>query len=142
MQIHTGSEYGRFIFMHLGKGDLILESIQQEIKRLGIKNGIVTSGIGSARKIIYHRIATVEDDPKNEFITITNPTEILALQGIIVDGEPHLHITCCDTKEAFGGHLEPGSEVQYLVEISILEVIGVDLVRRPDEFGISQIQVR
>ncbi|MHC1787864.1 MAG: DUF296 domain-containing protein [Christensenellales bacterium] len=142
MQTHTGSEYGRFVFMHLGKGDLILESIQQEVSRLGIQNGIVTSGIGSARKIVYHRIASVKDDPENEFITIRQPTEILALQGIIVDGEPHLHITCCDTKEAFGGHLEAGCEVQYLVEISILEVMGVDLVRRPDAFGIAQIQAR
>lgn len=142
MQTHVGQQYGRFVIMHLSKGELILESIQKEVKRLGIQAGIVTSGIGSARKIIYHRIKTVDDNPQDEFLTITTPTEILAIQGVIVDGEPHLHITCADTKEAFGGHLEPGCEVQYLVELSILELLGVDLVRRPDEFGVSQIQLR
>lgn len=142
MQTHTGTQFGRFVMMHLSKGELILESIQAEIKRLGIKNGIVTSGIGSARKIVYHRIATVADNPTNEFITIESPTEVLALQGIIVDGEPHLHITCCNTEESFGGHLEPGCEVQYLIELSMIEVVGVDLVRRPDAFGVYQIQTR
>lgn len=142
MQTHTGMEYGRFVFMHLAKGELVLENIEHEMRRLGILNGIVTSGIGSLRKVVYHRIATVADNPTNEYITVESPTEVLALQGIIVNGEPHLHITCCNTKDAFGGHLETGCEVQYLLEISIIEVKGIDLVRRPDEFGVYQIQKR
>ena len=140
MQTHTGSEYGRFVLMHLSKGELLLESIQNEMSRLDIIHGIVTSGIGSLRKVVYHRIATIADNPTNEYITIESPTEVLALQGIIVDGEPHLHITCCNTETSFGGHLEPGCEVQYLMEISIIEVKGVNLERCPDAFGVYQIQ--
>lgn len=142
MRTYVGDRYGRHVIMHLGKGELVLESIQSEIKRLNIRTGIVTSGIGSARKIVYHRIGNLEKDPLNIFITMEGPTEIGAIQGLIIDGEPHLHITCYGEDGAYAGHLEPGCEVQYLAEVSILELLDADLVRNVDEFGISFINKR
>lgn len=142
MRTYVGDRYGRHVIMHLGKGELVLESIQSEIKRLNIRTGIVTSGIGSARKIVYHRIGNLEKDPLNIFITMEGPTEIGAIQGLIIDGEPHLHITCYGEDGAYAGHLEPGCEVQYLAEVSILELLDADLVRDLDEFGISFINKR
>lgn len=142
MRTYVGDRYGRHVIMHLGKGELVLESIQSEIKRLNIRTGIVTSGIGSARKIVYHRIGNLEKDPLNIFITMEGPTEIGAIQGLVIDGEPHLHITCYGEDGAYAGHLEPGCEVQYLAEVSILELLDADLVRNVDEFGISFINKR
>ena len=142
MKTHIGNKFGRHVVLHLGKGELILESIQSEIKRLNIRNGIVTSGIGSARKIVYHRIGSLANDPLNLFITVEAPTEIGSLQGLIIDGEVHLHIVCYGADGAFAGHLEPGCEVQYLAEISMIELEDADLVRRLDEFGISYIDKR
>ncbi len=142
MRTYVGSQYGRHVLIHLGKGELVLESIQSEIKRLNIRTGIVTSGIGSARKIVFHRIGSLDNDPLNIFITREAPTEIGAIQGLIIDGEPHLHISCYDENGGYAGHLEPGCEVQYLAEISIIELMDADLVRRLDEFGISYIDRR
>ena len=142
MRTYVGNEYGRYVIVHLGKGEKVLESIQQEITRLHIKNGFVASGIGSARKIVYHRIATLENMPTNEFITMEGPIEIGGIQGLIIDGEPHLHIICSSKDDSFAGHLEPGCEIQYLAEITILELMDADLVRRLDEYKISYIDKR
>lgn len=142
MKTHVGSKFGRHVVIHLGKGELVLESIQAEIKRLNIRTGIVTSGIGSARKIVYHRIGSLANDPLNLFVTEEGPMEIGAIQGLIVDTEPHLHIVCYGENGAFSGHLEPGCEIQYLAEISIIELLDADLVRRLDDFGISYIDKR
>lgn len=142
MKTYVGNGYGRHVLIHLSKGELVLESIQKEIERLNIRSGIVTSGIGSARKIIYHRIGNLAADPLNIFVTKEGPMEIGAIQGLIVDGEPHLHIVCYGEDGAFSGHLEPGCEIQYLAEISIIELEDADLVRRLDEFGISYIDKR
>ncbi|MCL2867435.1 MAG: DNA-binding protein [Clostridia bacterium] len=142
MWTHVGSEYGRHVIMQLTKGELILESIQSEIQRLGIRCGIVTSGIGSASKVVYHRIGSTADNPDNEFLTVAEPLEVGALQGVIVDGQAHLHITCCTREGTFAGHLEPGSETLYLMEISLIELVGADLTRKADAFGISYIDVR
>ncbi|MCL1855188.1 MAG: DUF296 domain-containing protein [Clostridia bacterium] len=142
MYTHVGDTYGRHIVMQLTKGELIQESIEKELERLGIRCGIVVSGVGSARKVVYHRIESLADDPENTYITVEEPLEIGAMQGVIVDGKPHIHITCCYGDHTFAGHLEPGSETQYLVELSIIELKGHDLVRKTDAFGISYIDAR
>ena len=46
--------------------------------------------------------------------------EISAIQGIIADGEPHLHVTLCEGDKTIAGHLEDGCKVMTLAEIAIL----------------------
>lgn len=139
MKSFTSAEYGRTIFMHLGKGDKLLESIQSELEKLDVKNAILLSTIGSLRKLSIHGIKTTEDLPTNEYINIENPIEIGAMQGFVLNGEPHFHIVCSDPEKTYVGHLENGSEVQYLAEISLIEIKDVNLIRKLDEFGIGYI---
>lgn len=139
MKTYVGDKYGRRVVIHLDRGELILESIQSEAKRLNIQTGIVTSGIGSACKIVYHRIGSISDSPVNEYITVEGPIEIGSIQGIIIDGQPQLHIVCCDKDNAFSMRLEPGSQLQCLAEISVVKLLDADYVRRQNELGISYI---
>ena len=139
MKTFTTEQFGRFVVMHLGKGERVIESVQSELNRLGIKSGVITSAIGSLRKVVFHIITNTEDNAANEFITIEEPIEVGAIQGIILDGKPHFHIVCSDTKRAYTGHLENGCEVQYLMEISIMEVKDMKLTRKPDQFKIDYI---
>ena len=137
----TTDNLGKALIIHLTKGDLLLENIQAEVQRLGIRTGVIVSGIGSLRKLVIHYIASTNDDPDNEYLTIEAPLEIGSLQGIIVEGVPHLHIVCSDPDRAYIGHLEDGSEVQYLAEIMAFEVKDLDLIRKTDEFGIGYFDV-
>lgn len=139
MKSFVASGPGRAVVLHLGKGDLLLESIESECRRLGIRDGVVLSCIGSMRKAVFHVIMGTDDDPVNEFITLERPMEIGSVQGVILDGAPHLHIVCSDPQRVYTGHLEPGTEIQYLCEISILELGGLSLTRRKDAFGIDYI---
>ena len=101
--------------MHLGKGDKVLESIQSEMDRLGVKNAVLLSAIGSMRKLTFHVITETTDKSVDKFITIEDAIEVGAMQGLILDGEPHLHIICSDKdNNKYVGHLENGCEVQYL----------------------------
>lgn len=47
MHTFTTNEIGRIIIIHLGKGEDILSSVQSEINRLNVRNGILVSAIGS-----------------------------------------------------------------------------------------------
>ncbi len=142
MRTYACGRYGRQIVVHLGKGEKVQEGILSACRALELNDAVVTSGIGSLRKVRYHRIASTQDLPANEYLTVEGPIEMCALQGLILDGEPHLHITCCDRERAFGGHLEEGCEVQYLAEISLMELTDADLVRRLDGAGVSYIDRR
>ena len=140
MKSFISQEYGRIVVMHLGKGDLLQESISAELKRLGIRNAILLSCIGSLRKLTIHIIASTDELSTDEFMTIEEPIEIGAVQGLVLNGEPHFHIVCsAPGNRQFTGHLENGCEVQYLVELSLIEVKDMNLTRRLDQFSISYI---
>lgn len=128
--------------IHLEKGEKLLESIQKKMDELEIKNGILLSAIGSMRKAALHIITNTEDQSVNEYITVEKPIELSAVQGIILDGEPHFHMVCSDPDRVYTGHLENGCEIQYLAEISIMEVKDLDLTRKFDSFGICYIDAK
>ena len=135
------NEYGRVIVIHLGKGELLLESIQRALEEQGIKNAVLLSAIGSLRKLSMHII--MDDKATNNFLVVEKPFELCSMQGLVLDGVPHFHMVCsAPGNESFCGHVEPGCEVQYLMEIALMEVRDMDLTRRRDAFGIDYIDKR
>ena len=130
---------GRVILIGLKRGDCLLESIRDELSRKDIKNAILTGAIGSLSKVVLHRVTGFEEKPVDEFITLDKPMELASLQGIVLDGQPHFHLTVSDVEQTYTGHLEEGTTVLYLAEISLLEIMDVNLTRVKGENGISFI---
>ena len=137
MKTFLTNNFGRIVIIHLEKGDCILESVNKELERLQIKNGILLSAIGSLKKATLHYIASTTDRALNKFLTIESPIELSSAQGLIINGEPHFHLTLSDPQHVYTGHMENGCEVQYLAELAILELTDLNLTRKLNEFGIS-----
>ena len=137
MTYFTGNQTGRVHLIHLTNGDDLLKSIKKACAELGIKTGIVTSGIGSMRKVVYHYTDAKTEKPKDIHITIDNISELVSLDGIILEGDPHLHglFTEGGGEICHGAHIEEGCEVMYLAEISIIEVDNLPVGRRSGEYG-------
>lgn len=131
---------GRLVVINLERGDLLLESIRDELARLGIRDAVITSAIGSLSKVVLHRVTGYEPEPVDEFVTLEKPMELASLQGIVVDGHPHFHMVVSDLEQAYTGHLEEGTTALYLVEISLLEFKNVELKRVPDENKIAKLR--
>ncbi len=132
-----GEGTGRVIILNLKRGELLLESIEQELAAAGIKNAIITGAIGSLKKAVFHRVTGMEREPVDEFVTVEKPLELASLQGIVVDGHPHFHMVISDLEKTYTGHLEHGTEVLYLVEITLLEAAGLELHRVKDRDNIA-----
>lgn len=135
-----GEGTGRVLIINLRRGDLLLESIELELKKAGIKNAIVTSAIGSLQKAVFHRVTGLEAEPVDEFVTIERPMELASLQGVVINGHPHFHMVVSDIELPYTGHLENGTTVLYLVEITLLELKGIDLERVKDENNIAVLK--
>ena len=60
--------------------------------------------------------------------------DITGLNGYVIDGRVHAHLTLADRDKAFGGHLEPETTV-FTFAIVTLGVLGdgVDLSRVDDK---------
>lgn len=137
MKTFTGLKTGRVHLLHLTRGDDLLKSIRKAAEDLDIKTAIVTSGIGSLRKTVYHYTDAKTEKPQDVFVTVEQVTELISLQGIILEGEPHLHALFTENggKTCHGGHVEEGCEILYLSEISIVEAEDLPVGRRAGKYG-------
>ena len=53
----------------------------------------------------------------------TGPADIISMNGYVINGRVHPHITMARPEGAFGGHLEPGTTVYTfaVVTLGVLE---------------------
>jgi len=140
MRKFIGESIGRIVILNLQRGEKLLESIREQLKEEGIKNAIILSAIGSLQKAVFHRVTGTEESPVDEYVTLERPMELASLQGVVVDGEPHFHMVISDLEQTYTGHLEEGTTVLYLVEITLAEVKGINLERKKNELNIAVLQ--
>jgi predicted DNA-binding protein with PD1-like motif len=131
---------GRVVILSFDRGEKLREGIRDKLKELGIRNAVVISAIGTFEKARFHRIITTDQRPKDEIFEIAGPMELAAVDGIVADGEPHLHMAFQDLDRAYAAHLEDGSVICYLAEIVLAEIKGVRLARVRNEYGIPLLQ--
>ena len=107
----------------------LLAGLERMVKEQKIKNAVILSGIGSVRSYHYHTVSNGSFPSQNIFVK--NPAgaaDITAMNGCVIDGRVHAHITFADPDKAFGGHLEPGTSVFTfaVVTVGVLKD-GIDL---------------
>ncbi len=115
------------------KADL-LAGIQQMVKQEHIQNGVILSGAGSVRGYQIHQVAnrtmpssdTFEKNP-------TQPADLVSMNGYIIDGRVHAHMTLGLPDKAIAGHLEPGTTVFTFAIITIGVMSDADLNRVDDK---------
>ena len=105
------------------------------VKQEKIRNAVVLSGAGSVRGYHIHQVSNRDFPSKNMFVkNPTEPADVISMNGYIIDGRIHAHMTLATPDKAFGGHLEPGTNV-FTFAIVTLGVLndGADLSRIDDK---------
>jgi predicted DNA-binding protein with PD1-like motif len=113
----------------------LLTGLEEMVKQQKIRNAVILSGIGSVTNYRYHTVSNRTFPSKNLFVSDSNSqADIAAMNGYIIDGRIHAHITFANVDRAFGGHLEKGTTVFTfaIVTVGILKD-GVDLQRIDDK---------
>ncbi|RKZ18887.1 DNA-binding protein [bacterium] len=133
---------GKGIFVVLKKGEMLMESITDACKKIGIDSGFV-SGIGAIEDVLLGAFNT----EKREYIKkeFSGSHELLSLTGNISkkgNGEYVVHLHCIigdEDMKVYGGHLF-NARVSVTCEIFIhIEDFG--LIRRMDsETGLFLIK--
>lgn len=130
---------GRVLVIHIERDGLVLERIEEELKKQGIRHGVVVSCIGTLQLAKMHFNKSKDVIADDYFFDVDGPIEFAAAQGLIIDGTPHIHCVLSSWEKTYGGHLEYGSVVQNLMEIVILEIPQLDIIRKKNEFGIAYL---
>ena len=119
------------VIVSLGNGDLLLESLCQVAREADIHTGVLMTGLGSLSAGHIHYVVSNDMPPRDEFIKLPGPLEIVGFRGIFAAYEPHVHISLMDKDcKFYGGHLEKDCVILTLAEISILRTPDLKLTRR------------
>lgn len=113
----------------------LLAGIESMVKQHNIKNAVILSGIGSVRNYHVHSVSNRTFPSRNIFVkNPKDPADIVSVNGYVIDGRVHCHLTMTNGDHAFGGHLEPETTV-FTFAIVTLGVLndGADLSRIDDK---------
>lgn len=115
------------------KADL-LAGMEKMVKQEHIQNGVILSGVGSVRGYQMHQVSnrtmpshdTFEKNP-------TQPADLVSMNGYVINGRIHAHMTLGTPDRAMAGHLEPGTTVFTFAIVTIGVMNDADLARVDDK---------
>ena len=113
-------QFDRVVVVRLKYQADLLAGIESIVKKEKIRNGVILSGVGSLRGYHIHTVSNRTFPSKNMFVrNPTAPADLVSMNGYVIDGRIHAHVTLATPDKAFGGHLESGNEVFTFAAITI-----------------------
>lgn len=112
----------------------LLEALQKAVRDEKIRDAVILSGIGSLKSYHLHAVSNTTLPSENVFYKGEGPYDLTAVNGYVIGGRVHAHLTISNDKQALAGHLEPGTRAFTFVLVT-LGVFGadVDLARLDDK---------
>ena len=129
------SHFERVVILRFKFGTDLLAGFEKMVKQEKIRNAVILSAFGSVRGYQVHEVSNRDFPSKDTYVKDpTAPADIIGMNGFIIDGRIHAHVTLANPEKAFGGHLEPGTSVFTfaVVAVGVLEP-GVDLSKLDDK---------
>ena len=129
------TQFERVVILRFKFGTDLLAGLEKMVRQEKIRNAVILAGAGSVRGYQVHQVSNRDFPSKNMFVkNPAAPADLISMNGYILDGKIHAHVTLANPERAFGGHLEPGTDVFTfaIVTIGILQD-GADLGRLDDK---------
>ena len=126
-------QFDRVLVLRFKNQADLLDGLERMVKEHQIRNAVILSGIGSVKSYHYHTVSNGTFPSQNVFVkNPAGPADLTAMNGYVIDGRVHAHITLADPDKAFGGHLEAGTTVFTFAVVTVgvfkdgLDLKGVD----------------
>ena len=131
--VSLSTEIKGVVLVRLKYNTDLLEGLQQAVKDEKIKNAVILSGVGSVTSYHVHAVSNTTLPATQAYSEHAGPMDLIAVNGYVLGGRIHAHITMTDDKKAFGGHLHEGTKV-FTFAIITLERLeeNIDLSRFDD----------
>jgi predicted DNA-binding protein with PD1-like motif len=113
-------QFDRILILRFKFNSDLLAGLEKMVKQEKISNAVILSGIGSVRGYHIHQVSNRDFPSKNMFVkNPTEPADVISMNGYIMGGRIHAHMTLSTPDKAFGGHLEPGTSVFTFVSMTL-----------------------
>ncbi len=113
----------------------LLAGLEKMVKQENIRNGVILSAVGSVRGYQFHTVSNRTLPSQDTFVkNPTEPADLVSMNGYVIDGRLHPHMTLATPDKVIAGHLEPGTEVFTFAIVTIGVMNDVDF-RHLDDKG-------
>jgi predicted DNA-binding protein with PD1-like motif len=131
----VSGQFDRILILRFKYQTDLLAGLDSVVRQQKIQNAVILSGIGSIRNYNFHTVSNRTFPTKNIFVKDpTAPADILNMNGYVINGNVHAHVTFSNADKAFGGHLELGTNVFTFAIVTIgVFKDGIDLGRVDDK---------
>ncbi len=125
------SRFERIEIVRLGTGTDMLEGLNRFVDDKNVRNAVILAGIGSVTDYRVHVVSDKNLPPAHEYPKASVAMDLVGVQGYILNGRVHAHITLADENSMVGGHLEQGTRALtfFILTIGML----------PDDLEIGQL---
>lgn len=122
-------EVQKIHILRIDPGEDVLACVEQFLAQKSIRQAVVLGGYGTLAAFHLHWVKDNRLPAENRYAQGEGGIEILGMSGLVVEGQPHIHVALSTQAGAFGGHLEPGCIAYVLCEIFFAEISGARLRR-------------
>jgi predicted DNA-binding protein with PD1-like motif len=128
-------QFDRVVILRFKYQTDLLAGMEKMVQEQKIRNAVILSAIGSVRNYQVHAVSNRTFPSHDTFVQDpTAPADVIGMNGYIINGTIHAHMTLATPERAFGGHLEPGTNVFTFVTVTMGVLSnGVDLSRIDDK---------
>src|SRR6185312_790558 len=100
-------QFDRIVTLRFKFGTDLLAGLEKAVAQQKIKNAVILAGAGSVRGYQLHQVSNRDFPSKNMFEKDpTSPADMISVNGYIVNGKIHCHVTLAQPDHVIGGHLE------------------------------------
>lgn len=129
------TQFERVVILRFKYQTELLSALERAVKENRIQNAVILSAFGSVRNYQVHQVSNRTLPSKDMFTKDpTGQADIIGMSGYVLNGRLHPHIALATPDRAFGGHLEPGTNVFTFAVVTI----GV----LPDSLDLSRLDDR
>jgi predicted DNA-binding protein with PD1-like motif len=105
-------QFQRVVILRFKYNTDLLAGLQKMVEKQKIKNAVILAAMGSVRNYQVHAVSNRGFPSRDVFVKDPSaPADIISMSGYVLNGRVHPHITLSIGERAFGGHLEPGTNV-------------------------------
>ena len=116
--------------LRVDPGEDVLGSVTRYLGGSGVRQAVVMAGYGTLAAHHLHWVTHNRIPADDTFGQGEGGIEILSMNGLVVEGKPHIHVTLSTPEGAYGGHLEEGCIAYVLCEVFLAEIEGPRLTRQ------------
>ena len=126
-------QFDRIVILRFKYKTDLLAGLDQMVKQQHIQNGVILAGVGSVRGYQIHMVGNRTFPTQDVFEkNPTQPADIVSMNGYVIAGRIHAHLTLATPDRTLAGHLEPGTQVFTFAIVTIGVMNHVDLSRVDD----------